>query len=493
MATGVVLGIVISGFGIKIAALIVVVLIPLPLVLKDYRFGVVFLALLLPVSFMLPTVKGLNIINLLTAFTLVAFVLKKGPKWRSVEWLPKPLLWCFLLPATLGIILALPHTSEIARNYRMPIELRSSVEPMKYAIDRFLKPIFQYVGFAFLLMNAIRDSKIPEKFIVLFGFAAIPPTLIVLWTAATYPGSLAQLVGDREFMRAVGMHANEFGMSLALAAGPLLFVGAVTDNRSLKWLCRSLFVLVTFGLVMTFSRGAFLAYTIVVVGYLLSKKQFKTIVVSGLIVSMGLMLTPDVVKDRFGGGLRSGALSDATGGDVQKDELTAGRMRGWLLLAPEVLNSPIYGSGIGSTQWSSAVASHRYVATHPHNIYLEILMDLGLVGLCAISYLFLLYHRRFRLLAKSDRVSPTLNAFFSGSRWSLLGILAMAATHAFYMPNPAQSFMWFSLGFLFAYWKVADEFRRSGYTSRPSSRPSAGLVKMGERAPSVRGRTNARP
>lgn len=466
-ALAAIFGVAISVLGVKIAALMVAALIPLPIILRDYRAGVLLLALLLPISFTLPPVKGLNIINLLTGFTLCSFVLRKGLSLRGVAWPPRVLLVCFVLPAALGILLALPHTDEIARNYPIPPELLGMTEPRKYAIDKFVKPFFHFLGFAFLLANAVKDSRVPERFIVLFGLCAVPPALIVLWTAATYPGSLSQLVGDREFMRGVGMHANEFGMSLALAAGPLLFVGGGASSGALKWFCRLLFGLVTIALVMTFSRGGFLAYTIVLIGFLVSRKQFKTILVFGVLVGLGLMLTPDVVKERFGGGLRSGALSDAAGSNVEKDELTAGRVRGWVLLAPEVLESPIYGSGIGSTQWSAAVASRRYVATHPHNIYLEILMDLGIVGLCLMTYLHLTYLRRYKQLARSPKVSATLNDFFAGSRWALLGILAMAATHAFYMPNPAQSFLWFSLGVMFTYWAVAGEGAVRTYLGRP--------------------------
>jgi O-antigen ligase len=469
------LGVVISVLGIKIAALILVALVPLPIILRDYRAGVVLLAFLLPIAFVLPPVKGLNIINLLTGFTLCAFFLRKGFSLREVTWPPKVLFICFVVPAGVGILLALPHTYEIARNYPIPAEMLGMVEPRKYAIDKFIKPIFHYVGFAFLLANAIKDSRSPERFVALFGLTSVAPAMIVLWTAATYPGSLAQLVGDREFMRNVGMHANEFGMSLALAAGPLLFVGGTAADKTLRWLCRLLFGLVTLSLIMTFSRGGFLAYTVVLIGYLVSRRQFKTILAFGVIVLFSLLLAPDVVKERFGGGLRPGALLDATGSDVSKDELTAGRVRGWLLLAPEVLKSPLYGSGIGSTQWSAAVASKRYVATHPHNIYLEILMDLGVIGLTLMFYLHVVYLRRLNRLSKSGELSPTLSAFFAGSRWSLWGILAMAATHGFYMPSPAQSLLWYSLGFMFAYWSVANESGVKRYLGRSFGAPPTKL------------------
>ena len=77
------------------------------------------------------------------------------------------------------------------------------------------------------------------------------------------------------------------------------------------------------------------------------------------------------MQERFGAGLRAGALSDTS--RAERDALTAGRVHGWTLLAPEVLESPWIGRGLGSTQWSAAVAAGLYRANHPHNIYLEVL------------------------------------------------------------------------------------------------------------------------
>jgi hypothetical protein len=41
---------------------------------------------------------------------------------------------------------------------------------------------------------------------------------------ARYPGTLDQLVSDREFLSPRGLHANDFGLLLAMACGPLLFL-----------------------------------------------------------------------------------------------------------------------------------------------------------------------------------------------------------------------------------------------------------------------------
>ena len=123
------------------------------------------------------------------------------------------------------------------------------------------------------------------------------------------------------------------------------------------------------------------------------------------------------MQDRLGTGLRAGALGDTT--QVEHDDLTAGRVHGWTLLAPEVLDSPWIGSGLGSTQWSAAVAAGLYRANHPHNIYLELLMDLGLLGFAAVAACYVFFMRRLRTLAAEPALDAELRSFFLGARWAL--------------------------------------------------------------------------
>lgn len=462
------LGAAASLFGGGTVLVLLAATLPLPVILRDYRAGVILLTLLLPVSTMLPQVRGLNVLNLLTLATLFAFVLQamafRPPAGRAappegacaggrpgVVGLPWPLLAGFLLPVTVGVLIAWPHIPEAARNYPRMVGAREIYEPTAYVLNRFLKPVFYYFSYAFLLANAVRASRRPERFLAAFAGSLVLPCLAVFYTVATYPGTFDDLSADREFMAPRGMHANEFGLLFALASGPLLFVGG--GARSLGWrvLALGTFAMVTLALLLTFSRGALLAYLIVVAGFLLHHKRVKTLVLSAAVAGLVTLAAPAALQERFGTGLRDGALGDTS--QVEKDELTAGRVHGWMLLVPDVWDSPWLGRGLGSTQWSAAVAAGLYKANHPHNIYLEILMDLGLVGLAAMVTLHAMYLRRLRQLASDPAVDPALRPLFLGARWSLWGGLAMAATTAYYMPNAAQAGLWFMLGFLFAHWK----------------------------------------
>ena len=450
--------------------LLLAALAPLPLIFWDYRIGVLLLALVLPVSTMLPPIRGLNLLNFLTLATLASFTLREafahratglraagapGAQDPGVTWLPSRLVWGFWLPVTLGLLVAWPHIPEGVRNYPQLESARQIYDPMAYAIDRYAKPLLYYFGFAFLLANAVRHSRRPEGFIAVLAVSALLPALAVLGTVAMYPGSFAQLAQDREFMAPRGMHANDFGLLLALASGPLLFVAGSSRHddsaRALRLLAGASFGIVTLALLLTFSRGGLLAWLIGVGAFLVHHRRVKTMLLGTLAVAVFLLAAPDALQDRFSAGLRKGAINDTS--NVAKDELTAGRVHGWALLAPEVLDSPWVGKGLGSTQWSQAVALGRYKANHPHNIYLEVLMDLGLFGFAAMTWVYVGHLRRYRTLATEPSLNPAMRSFFMGARFALWGALAMAATTAYYMPNPAQAYLWFCLGLAFADWR----------------------------------------
>jgi O-antigen ligase len=436
-------------FGAGLAMLALLALLPFPLILHDYRAGVVLLTLLLPVAPMLPPLKGLNPLNFVTMATLASLFLQQAfARNRDVVGLPGAAWIGIVLPASWGICIAWPHIHEGVHNYPGLADARSIYEPWAYAAARYAKPLLYYLSYVFLLANAVRQTARPERFALLLAAAVVLPALAVFYTVATYPGTLMDVSRDREFMAPRGLHANEFGMMLAAASGPLLFLSAA-GPAAWRWTARAAFALATVALLLTFSRGGLTAWLVVVVGYLLHHRRLKTFVLGALLAAAFLVAAPESMKERFGTGLHAGAIGDVS--NVEKDDLTAGRVHGWQLLAPEVLDSPWFGRGIGSTQWSDAVAAGRYKANHPHNIYLEVLMDLGLVGLGAMAWFYGGCLRRLRRLAADEHLAPPLRAYFAGTRWSLIGVLVMAATTAYYMPNAAQFPIWLSLGLAFAF------------------------------------------
>ncbi|CAN5785674.1 hypothetical protein BH09PSE5_BH09PSE5_41270 [soil metagenome] len=439
-----------SFVGGLLAVALLLALTPIPFIFVNYRVGVVCLTVALPfaASKLLPQVQGLNIFTYLLLATAASFAFQSF-KNRNVVGIPGTVLWAYLLPVTIGIIVALPHVSEGARNYGTEAAIYRYA-PMEYFKSAYLKPVAYFMGYAVLLANAIKTSKEPEKFLAALSISAILPAFVVMFKVATYTHGLSSLMSDREFLTPTGYHANEYGLLFSLAVGPLLYSSGRVEHRGYRLLARIGLGIVTLGLILTFSRGAFLSLIIIAAMYLWHRKQIKVAVGIVLVAALMSVGMPDAVKERFGTGLREGSIGDA--GNIEKDELTAGRFVGWELLAPEVLRSPIWGRGIGSTAWSDPVAKGQFKPDHPHNMFLEALMDLGFAGFFALAYAFNRFLNRYKHLGRQETLSPLLRDYFWGARASLLGTLVMAFTTGYYMPNSAQTPLWFSLGFLFCYW-----------------------------------------
>src|SRR5258708_36353582 len=105
--------------------------------------------------------------------------------------------------------------------------------------------------------------------------------------------------------------------------------------------------LVVVAMVLTFSRGSFMGFIVVNVLFLLWRRNVKTLIFGGLLAAVALLMVPGAVQDRVTTGFGSGLDSYSAG---RIDEI-------WLPLLPEVLRSPIYGQGLGSSLWSEAMRS----------------------------------------------------------------------------------------------------------------------------------------
>ncbi len=104
-----------------------------------------------------------------------------------------------------------------------------------------------------------------------------------------------------------------------------------------------------------------------------------------------------------------------------------------------------------STAWSSAVSKGLYSSDHPHSLYLEILLDIGVLGLAALAWLWRRYFGWFKELSNRAELSGEEQAFFAGSMASLVAMLVMGASGGHWMPYPEHTFLYMSLGLAIGY------------------------------------------
>ena len=414
----------------------------------NYRIGIVFLALLLPFSQsqFLPKLPGFNIIGYLSLATILAFGFQYvGWRRRFI----KPPLWLllFVLPVGFATVMGLPHLDEVP-TYMVVTDAFAKTTASRYIKDLFVYPMLT-VLWAWMLAHAMRSSAQPQRYVWLLCISSAIPALAVLISVAVLGFSGLQIMdmadsptqGTRGLLSISGFHANEVGLFLVTAFGPLLFMTAASKSMGERLPLLAMLGVVTLALVLTFTRGAYLAAGLVVIFFLargrggVSMKLLALLAVAVVIATFG-----DAVVTRLMGGWSGYASFDARAAAA-----TASRSEIWRLLWPDVLANPIFGNGLRSTAWSFAAKSTVF-PTHPHNLYLEILLDIGLVGLVML----LIFYKQFAsaLKAASERcqASPLVSAYLKGANASFIGYLASGFTNWHYTPVAENTLIWAGLG-----------------------------------------------
>ncbi len=418
-------------------------------ILRDFRIGVVLLILLMPISrsYVFPHamlgITGLNPLNLLLTATLGSCLLYGLSDGSIRRFVPRRLLWLYIVPILIAGALGSRHVGDIAPYYYMNhvLEFDSAAG---YLRELVLKPLLMVV-YALLVGAAVSKAAQPEKFLV--------PTLISIWVMSSMVivfvflsgVALSQLARqtEREFLTAlVGLHANELGRLYVIAYALLLFTWAQSKDRGLKLALLASKGLVVVALMLTFSRSAFVGFIVVNALFLLWRRNAKTLMFAGLLAAVALVLLPGAVYDRVTTGFGSGL-----------NAISAGRTGWiWLPLLPEVLRSPVYGNGLESILWSETM--HRadlaiLGLTHPHSAYLEAVLDMGIAGLIIVCAYFAHVWKGFRALSVDPALSPTLRGFYLGAAAGLASFLIAAIADGTFRPGPEQAFLWLAIGMMY--------------------------------------------
>jgi O-antigen ligase len=434
-------------------------------ILRDFRVGVVLLVVLMPISrsWVFPHammgVTGLNPFNLLLVATLGSYMLRGLSAPAAGHLVPRRLLWLYIVPILVAGAMGSFHVDEIP-SFLRDNEVIDFDNVIGYIRDMLFKPLMMVI-FAMLVGVAAAHSEKPEKFIVPAVVAIWVMSVMVIVFVAMSGISLKEMASSesREFLSALGMHANALGRLYVSGYAILLFVWIEAKDRTFKFVLLVSMVLATVALVLTFSRGAFLSFILVNFLFLFWRRNAKTWIFFGVLAICVLVIMPAAVYERMATGFGNGF-------DSGSGAITAGRVEFlWVPLLPEILRSPIYGHGLNSILWSEPMRAGGGVTflavEHPHNGYLQALLDMGIVGLVLMCAFFLHVWKNFRALSVNSDFTPTLRGFYLGSAAGLASLLLSYATDSSLTPGPEQSFLWLAIGMMYGQMPKAGTAKRS--------------------------------
>jgi len=461
-ALGVALGLLAALSGV-FALISGVVLVICCAVALNYKVGVWVLCLVFPLSqiSLMPRqllgVTGLNPVNLLLSATLGAIILHCV--WRAFQHervalpdVPMPLVLLFIAPVTLAALHGTLFVDQIPEYYRVVVGAVTFDNAGGYLRDVFIKPMFS-VLFALAIAFQVRESnnlKLVALPTILGANVVAGLVFLVVGLQGVDLGALSS-ARSRSFLSGLGMHANEIGLLLNCALSMTLFsMRAATGYRRVLHLVTV--VALALAVLLTFSRGGYLGLVVVYAAFLLHSGNFRSLAVTGVVGLAILLALPSEVYER--------ALYGLAGQD--RAAISAGRIdQIWIPLLPTLLENPLFGSGLNSILWSGPARSGQIWVSHPHNAYLALLMDMGIVGFLLVMSFFYWVWRSIRAAAKRAE-DPYVKNFLIGASIAIPLLFVQGLADDRFTPTTPQSYLWFAIGLAIGFRGSARQSSKAG-------------------------------
>ncbi|MCR8915818.1 hypothetical protein FDP08_03425 [Marinobacter panjinensis] len=239
-------------------------------------------------------------------------------------------------------------------------------------LDPFVKAIV-FLFFTALIIDTERRLK---WFLIVFVSCQVFRVLEPLYMNITqdYWGS-ATFLSTREFANRLSgapadvINPNELGFVIATIV-PFLHYLLWPLGWKFKALYLALMPALLYALILTMSRGGFIALLVVAfIVFKESSKKFSLCILAVFVVVAGISVMTPVQKDRY----LSLIDRDAEGGASAE-----GRIQGMIGEFKLGLTRPVVGHGLGTTQ--EAKFHKRGSTQASHNLYAELIIELGLIG-----------------------------------------------------------------------------------------------------------------
>jgi O-antigen ligase len=88
---------------------------------------------------------------------------------------------------------------------------------------------------------------------------------------------------------------------------------------------------------------------------------------------------------------------------------------------------------------------------HPHNAYLQAMLDMGLAGLALLAAFYWHVWKGFRGLGSNPYLSPEMRGFFQGACAALIAFAAAGMSGGSLRPQPDNVLLWLTIGMMYGF------------------------------------------
>jgi O-antigen ligase len=388
-------------------------------------------------------VSGLQPWNVVFAVTLVAWLV--GRRSEGLVW-DMPLHMSLLLALYLGVILVGAGRAILSP---APIDWGTStmvtellVNPLKYAL------------LGLLLFDGARSrERLNTGLIAVVLLYLILALLVIRWVPpdrALVGGAEFQALTMKRIRDEIGYYRTDLGVMLAGASWLAVSVAGAVGGKVARGALVAAGGAILLALALTAGRGGYLAW--ICVGLVLCALRWRRYLLVAPAAAVLIVLLLPGVAER---GVEGLAGDETRGNEADLDALSAGRFGFWPFIWQKVQEAPWVGhgrlglarSGLGSRMEGEGLGD----VPHPHNAYLEWLLDNGWLGMALVApfYLVLLHHSLALFL---DSRHPAFVAVGGAAFALVFAQLIGGVSGRHWYPEEETVGMWCAVGLMLRVW-----------------------------------------
>jgi O-antigen ligase len=412
-------------------------------------------------------IQGLNLWNILFLNIFLAWVRQReasGGQWD----LPPLFLKLFILFATvifLGFV-------------------RTVLEPSKWWYESFMSSFSEYVvnNLKWLLVcilffdgSRTRERVQAGLFCVVFVYFLLA-VQVIRWVPLQFAlggGEDFSRIAYKMVQREIGYNRVTLSMVLGGASWASLCLLPIFKSKPIRLFLFLSAGTITIGQALTGGRTGYVSWA--AVGLMLSLFRWRRFLVIIPVAIIAVFTFLPGVRDR----LLMGTKAQGAGSQqVDTATMTSGRTIIWPEVIKKIKDAPFIGYGrlamrrTGLTDWLQEEMEEDF--GHPHNAYLEQLLDNGVIGFFGVLPLYFLLGR-CSLTVLRDRSDPLFAATGGVACALLFALLVGSMGGQTFYPRESAVGMWAALGLLLRVQLQQTKSRLSGLElfEQPSAIPES--------------------
>ncbi len=374
-------------------------------------------------------IPGMKLANIMAIAAGGLLLVKKKPAKLSKE--DRIFIYGLLILFTAAVFRSIGYIGE---TYNLIWNDQYSIS--RYMLSHLIKPLLIFLPFILISVYVRNREDVENLTVGIMGsIVLLSAFLMVLYLFFT-DNKLNFEAVRVGFSKVLGMHNNNLA-DFYIAVYPVLLAYAVS-RKSLLWGGGVILSLCAVGII--YSRSAYFVIVLCTLAFFVFTHRAKLLpwVIGAGLVSLNFI--PQTIIQR--------ALTGLAENDV--NAISAGRVdQIWLPLIREFMAEPlklIIGAGRYAIMGSDAFKSGKILQVgHAHSMYLDTLLDSGIIGLTFFLIFFYMFLKKFIGAHKYIREKLYVDILI-GIEISIAAFLIRGITDSFFFPALTNAFLWINLG-----------------------------------------------